>query len=133
MNTVLTTLSRRHFIGCGGRSNNVGEMALKDGRFEIVALADYFQEAVGRQGGKFQVPAGRRYTGLNCFKKLLDAGGIDIAAVLSPPYFRPEQVEAAVEAGLHVWLAKPIAVGSPGVDVVNSKKVSTFDTSGLKM
>lgn len=102
-------------IGCGGRSNNVGEMALKDGRFEIVALADYFQEAVDRQGGKFQVPAGRRYTGLNCFKKLLDAGGIDIAAVLSPPYFHPEQVEAAVEAGLHVWLAKPIAVDSPGV------------------
>ena len=102
-------------IGCGGRSNVVGEMALKDGRFEIVALADYFQEAVDRQGESFKVPADRRYTGLNCFKKLLDAGGIDIAAVLSPPYFHPEQVEAAVEAGVHVWLAKPIAVDAPGV------------------
>lgn len=102
-------------IGCGGRSNSVGEMALQDGRFEIVALADYFQEAVDRQGGKFNVPADRRYTGLGCFKKMLDAGGIDIAAVLSPPYFHPEHVEAAVEAGLHVWLAKPIAVDSPGV------------------
>ena len=37
-------------IGCGGRSNSVGEMAIKDGRFEIVALADYFQEAADRQG-----------------------------------------------------------------------------------
>ena len=102
-------------IGCGGRSDNVGDMALKDGRFEIVSLADYFQEAVDRQGEKFKVPANRRFTGLNCFKKMIDAGGIDIVAVLTPPYFHPEQVEAAVEAGLHVWLAKPIAVDSPGV------------------
>jgi myo-inositol 2-dehydrogenase / D-chiro-inositol 1-dehydrogenase len=102
-------------IGCGGRSNSVGEMALKDGRFEVVALADYFQEAVDRQGEKFNVQADRRHTGLNCFRKMLDAGGIDIAAVLSPPYFHPEQVEAAVEAGVHVWLAKPIAVDAPGV------------------
>jgi myo-inositol 2-dehydrogenase / D-chiro-inositol 1-dehydrogenase len=72
-------------IGCGGRSSSVGEMAIKDGRFEVVALADYFQEATDRQGEKFKVPADRRYTGLNCFRKLLDAGGIDIAAVLSPP------------------------------------------------
>jgi predicted dehydrogenase len=102
-------------IGCGGRSNNVGDMALKDGRFEIVALADYFQEAVDEKGEKFGVPANRRFTGLDCFRKMIEAGGIDIAAVLSPPYFHPEQVEAAVEAGLHVWLAKPIAVDAPGV------------------
>ncbi len=109
------TKLRIGIIGCGGRSNNVGEMALEDGRFEIVALADYFQDAVDKQGEKFKVPAHRRYTGLNCFQKLIDAGEIDIVAVLSPPYFHPEQVEAAVEAGLHVWLAKPIAVDAPGV------------------
>lgn len=102
-------------IGCGGRSDNVGDMAIQDGRFEIVALADYFQDAVDRQGEKFKVPAGRRFTGLDCFRKMIEAGGIDIAAVLSPPYFHPEQVEAAVEAGLHVWLAKPIAVDAAGV------------------
>lgn len=102
-------------VGCGGRSNSVGDMALKDGRFEIVALADYFQQAVDEQGEKFKVPANRRFTGLDCYKKMIDAGGIDIVAVLSPPYFHPDQVEAAVDAGLHVWLAKPIAVDAPGV------------------
>ncbi|PXA04732.1 hypothetical protein DDZ13_06055 [Coraliomargarita sinensis] len=102
-------------IGCGGRSHNVGEMALKDGRYEIVALADYFQDAVDEVGEKYGVAANRRYTGLNCFQRLIDAGGVDIVAVLSPPYFHPEQVEAVVEAGLHVWLAKPIAVDAPGV------------------
>lgn len=57
-------------IGCGGRSYNVGEMALEDGRYEIVALADYFQDAVDTIGEKYQVPANRRYTGLHCFKRL---------------------------------------------------------------
>jgi predicted dehydrogenase len=40
---------------------------------------------------------------------------MDILAVLSPPYFHPEQAAAAVDAGLHVWLAKPIAIDVPGV------------------
>ncbi len=102
-------------IGCGGRSNNVGDMAVKDGRYEIVALADYFQDAVDRQGEKFGVPAKARFTGLDCFQKMIEAGNIDIVAVLTPPYFHPEQVEAAVEAGLHVYLAKPIAIDSQGV------------------
>lgn len=102
-------------IGCGGRANNVGDMARKDGRFEVAALADYFQSAVDEKGNKFKVPANRRFTGINCFKKMIEAGGIDICAVLSPPYFHPEQVEAAVEAGLHIWLAKPIAVDASGV------------------
>lgn len=102
-------------IGCGGRASVVGEMALRNGHFEIVALADYFQDAVNEKGKKFNVPANRRFTGLDCFRKMIEAGGIDIAAVLSPPYFHPEQVEAAVEAGLHIWLAKPIAVDAPGV------------------
>lgn len=102
-------------VGCGGRSTSVGDMAVKDGRFEIVALADYFQSAVVTQGEKFKVPANRRFTGLDCHKKMIEAGGLDIIAILTPPYFHPDQVEAAVEAGVHVWLAKPIAIDSPGV------------------
>lgn len=102
-------------IGCGGRCNTVASVAVKDGRFEIAALADYFQGAVDDKGEKFGVPAEKRFTGLNCFRRMIDAGGLDIVAVLTPPYFHPEQVEAAVEAGMHVWLAKPIAVDAPGV------------------
>src|SRR5579885_64159 len=36
-------------------------------------------------------------------------GGIE-----SPPYFHPEQAAAAVEAGKHIYLAKPVAVDVPG-------------------
>ncbi|MBT8043513.1 MAG: Gfo/Idh/MocA family oxidoreductase [Verrucomicrobiae bacterium] len=102
-------------IGCGGRCGTVADMAVKDGRFEIAALADYFQDAADAKGKAYNVPANRRYIGLDCFKKMINAGGLDIVCVLSPPYFHPEQVEAAVDAGLHVWLAKPIAVDPSGV------------------
>jgi myo-inositol 2-dehydrogenase / D-chiro-inositol 1-dehydrogenase len=106
---------RMGIVGCGRRGKVVSEMAQQDGRFEVVALADVFQDQVDKLGEEIQVPAGRRYTGLKSCERLLDAGGLDILAVISPPYFHPEQVEAAVEAGVHVWLAKPIAVDAPGV------------------
>lgn len=101
-------------VGCGGRANAVGDMALRDGRYEITAVADYFQDMVDEKGEKFGVPANRRFTGLECYQKMIEAGGFDVIAILSPPYFHPEQVEAAVEAGLHVWLAKPISVDAQG-------------------
>ncbi len=106
---------RLGIVGCGGRSNNVIDNALADGRYEIVSLADYFQDQVDRQGEKYGVPEKMRFTGLKCHEKLIDAGNIDVLAVLSPPYFHPDQVEAGVDAGLHIWLAKPIAVDTPGV------------------
>ena len=37
-----------------------------------------------------------------------------MVAIMSPPYFHPEQAAAAVEAGVHVYVAKPIAVDVPG-------------------
>ena len=101
-------------VGCGGRLNPVADMALRDGRYEIVSLADYFQNMVDEKGEKYDVPANRRFTGLQCYQKLIEAGGIDVVVILSPPYFHPEQAEAAVDAGLHVWLAKPIAVDAQG-------------------
>ncbi len=101
-------------VGCGGRLDPVADMALQDGRFEIVALADYFQDAVDEKGEKYDVPENRRFTGLESHLKMIGAGGIDVIAILTPPYFHPEQCEAAVEAGLHVWLAKPICVDAQG-------------------
>jgi predicted dehydrogenase len=41
-------------------------------------------------------------------------GKVDAIAIESPPYFHSEQAAAAVEAGVHVYLAKPMAVDVPG-------------------
>jgi predicted dehydrogenase len=100
-------------IGCGGRGGFVADLFAKHGGYEIVAAADYFQDRVNPFGDKYGVPAERRFTGLNGYKRVLEAKP-DAVALMTAPYFRPEQAAAAVEAGCHVYLAKPIAVDSPG-------------------
>lgn len=109
---------RLGIIGCGGRGRFIGDLAREHGGYEIVSLHDYFQNQVDDLGNHFKVPAARRFTGLHGYKRLLDAGGIDAVAVMSPPCFHPEQTAAAVQAGLHVYLAKPVAVDSPGVATI---------------
>jgi len=50
---------------------------------------------------------------------------VDAVAIISPPYFHPEQVAAGVDAGKHVYLAKPIAVDVPGcLSIENSGKTA---------
>ena len=100
-------------IGCGGRGAWIADLFMKHGGFELMAVADYFQDKVEEAGGRFKVPSDRRYTGLSCYKRLLDSH-VDAVAVESPPYFHPEQAAAAVDAGVNVYLAKPIAVDVPG-------------------
>ncbi len=100
-------------IGCGGRGKWIGRLFREHGNAEIVALADYFQDRVDDLGIEFGVDAARRYTGLLGYRGLLE-GQLDAVAIESPPYFHPEQALAAVEAGKHVFLAKPVAVDVPG-------------------
>ncbi|MBI1983765.1 MAG: Gfo/Idh/MocA family oxidoreductase, partial [Acidobacteria bacterium] len=100
-------------IGCGQRGAWIADLFLKHGGYQMVAGADYFQDRVDAFGEKFNVENARRYTGLSCYKKLLDEK-VDAVAIESPPYFHPEQAAAAVDAGAHVFLAKPIAVDVPG-------------------
>jgi len=100
-------------IGCGGRGTWIADLFLKHGGYELAALADYFQERVDAVGEKFNVDPSRRFTGLSSYKRLIDSG-VEAIAVESPPYFHPEQAAAGVDAGVHVYLAKPVAVDVPG-------------------
>ena len=104
-------------IGCGGRGTWIAELFLQHGGYELVAAADYFKDRVDAFGDKFTIPSSRRYTGLSCHKRLLE-GKVDAVAIESPPYFHPEQAAAAIEAGCHVFLAKPIAVDVPGCNMI---------------
>jgi predicted dehydrogenase len=100
-------------IGCGGRGTWIAGLFQKHGGYEITAAADYFPDRVNAFGDKYNVPVARRFTGLKGFQRLLDAK-VDAVAIESPPYFHHEQAAAAVDAGVHVYLAKPIAVDVPG-------------------
>lgn len=100
-------------IGCGGRGSWLANLFAESGLYKFVACADYFQDKADAVGTKFQIDAARRYTGLSGYRRLLESK-LDAVVIETPPYFHPEQAAAAVEAGKHVYLAKPIAVDAPG-------------------
>ncbi len=112
-------------IGCGTRGQWITQLFQKHGGYNVVALADYFPERVNALGDQLNVGGSRRYTGLNGYLKLLEQK-MDAVVIESPPYFHPEQAAAAVEAGKHVYLAKPVAVDVPGCRTIeeSGKKAS---------
>jgi len=99
-------------IGCGGRGTWIAELFAQHGGYNVVAVADYFQDRADGCGGKLGVDNARRYTGLSGYLKLLEK--VDAVAIESPPYFHPQQAADAVDAGCHTYVAKPIAVDVPG-------------------
>jgi predicted dehydrogenase len=104
-------------IGCGGRGAWIAGLFRKHGGYEVTAATDYFKERVDKAASALAIPESRRFTGLSGYKRLLDAG-VDAVAIETPPYFHPEQAAAAVDAGVHVYLAKPAAVDVPGCDSI---------------
>jgi predicted dehydrogenase len=100
-------------IGCGGRGSWLVPLFEETGLYRFVACADYFQDKVDKLGEKHQIEPSRRYTGLSGYKRLLDSK-LDAVVIETPPYFHPQQASDAVDAGKHVYLAKPIAVDAPG-------------------
>ena len=104
-------------LGCGGRGTWIADLFAKHGGYNIVAAFDYFQDKVDAFGKKFNVPQDHRFTALSGYRRLLETN-VDAVAVESPPYFHVEQAAAAVDAGKHVYLAKPIAVDVPGCHTI---------------
>ncbi len=110
--TEANTKIKFGLVGCGGRGTWIANLFQQHGGYDIVAVADYFQDRADNAGGKFDVPEANRFTGLSGYKKLIQK--VDAVAIESPPYFHPKQAAAAVDAGCHTYVAKPIAVDVPG-------------------
>jgi predicted dehydrogenase len=104
-------------IGCGGRGSWIADLFARSGKYRLVACADYFQDKADAVGEKHTIDSSRRYTGLSAYKRLLE-GKLDAVVIETPPYFHPEHAAAAVDAGKHVYLAKPIAVDAPGCQMI---------------
>jgi myo-inositol 2-dehydrogenase/D-chiro-inositol 1-dehydrogenase len=100
-------------IGSGGRGGWIAKLFKAHGGYEMWAVADYFQEVADKCGDELGVDRARRFSTLSGYKKLIESG-VEAVVVETPPYFIPEHVTAAVEAGLHVYMAKPVAADVPG-------------------
>ena len=117
-------------VGCGGRGTGAAFDALGNqthSNIRLIAMADAFAEPIERAHqdlqnqfhDKVDVPPSRRFVGLDAYEKAI-AAGPDIVLLCTPPGFRPAQFAAAVNAGKHVFLEKPVAVDAPGYRAVKS-------------
>ena len=100
-------------IGLGGRGRMIAGMVQKHGGYEIIAVADYFEQVANAAGEQLGVPKANRFSGLSGYKAVI-AAGVEAVFLETPPYCFPEHVEAAVEAGRHVYIAKPLGCDVPG-------------------
>jgi predicted dehydrogenase len=102
-------------IGCGGRGRGAAVNALQaNPAATLTALADAFPDYVKNAGQMLKVDQEHCFSGFDGYRKLL-ASGVDIAILAEPPHFRPIHAEACIEAGVHVFAEKPMAVDAPGV------------------
>jgi len=104
---------RLGLVGCGGRGSWIARLFQRHGGYEIVAVADYFPNAANRCGKALGVDKTRCFSGLSGYRKLIDSG-VEAVVLKTPPCFFPEHARAAVAAGCHVYMAKPVAVDVPG-------------------
>lgn len=104
---------RLGLVGCGGRGTWISNLFRAHGGFTFSAVADYFEERAVRTGAQLGVPAAQCYSGLDGYKRLM-ASGVEAVVLQTPPYFFPQLAEAALDAGLHLYMAKPVAIDIPG-------------------
>ncbi len=119
-----TDAIRIGMIGCGGRATGAALDCLEAAPgVEVVAMFDLFKDRLegslkeleGKFPGKIKVPADRRYTGFDGYKALCALPEVNLIVTATPPGFRPIHFRAAVEAGKHVFMEKPVAVDPAGV------------------
>jgi predicted dehydrogenase len=114
-------------VGCGGRGTAAADNLLTGNEnVELVAMADLFEDhlegslrrltgdaAHARVAPRVKVGPDRRYTGFDAFRKLVESD-VDIVMLCTPPGYRPEHFEAAVNANKHIFCEKPIATDPVG-------------------
>ncbi len=112
------------FVGCGNRGTGACKEALSvKAPVKLVAVGDLFPKRIEfslknlrkypEVNARIDVPAERCFTGFDACQKVLEAG-VDMVLLTTPPHFRPVQYAAAVKAGKHVFMEKPLCVDAPG-------------------
>lgn len=110
-------------IGCGGRGRGAIDDSLTiNSGVTLVAAADLrlencqqmFKSVSKAHPDKVDVQSTKLYSGLDGYKQILDDPDIDVVFLTTSPGFRPLMIEAAVQAGKHVFAEKPVCIDAVG-------------------
>lgn len=117
------------FLGCGGRGTSVAKAFVSnpDNNCRIVALGDLFEDQLQKAKKHWDSFAAEKgYAGIDpklmfhgpkAFEQIASCPQCDIILISSPDYFHVQHLEAAVDAGKHIYCEKPA-----GVDVESCRK-----------
>ncbi len=105
-------------VGCGGRGKGALNDFLQAAKtlnleVKIAGFADAFKAVAVDTAKQHQMPEDICYGGYDSYKKIM-ASDADVVILATPPAFRPVHYQAAVEAGKHAFIEKPVAVDAPG-------------------
>lgn len=118
---------RLGLLGCGNRGTSVASSFAKYTSARVVALGDIFPDklAAGKthfdqlNGSLGQAAIENRllFRGHEAFQEIAHSKDVDVVQISTPPWFHVQHLEAAVDAGKHVYCEKPV-----GVDVAQARK-----------
>jgi len=110
-------------IGAGGRGTGAASQALNaDKNVVLTHLTDIFEDRAEQSinnlkkefGDRIKVDKSTAFIGFDGAQKIMESD-VDVVILTTPPVFRPQHLEMAINAGKHVFCEKPMAVDAPGV------------------
>jgi len=140
------TKYRTALIGSGWWGMNITGEAMKSGRCKIVAMCDVDQQQLDPAAEKVEKLTGDKPKKYKDYRELLDKEKPEIAIVATPDHWHPLITIAAVKAGAHVYVEKPIShtimegramvnaarAANRVVQVGTHRRISPHNVSGMK-
>lgn len=122
--TQANSAVRLGIIGCGSRGTAVISSMSQHTNTNIIAMADLFEDqllqatkAYDQLNAAKKFPAIKKaniYQGSKAYLRLLENKDVDAVLISSPAYTHAEFLEAAVDAGKHVYCEKPVSTDVAG-------------------
>ncbi len=137
---------RTALIGSGWWGMNIGRTALQSGRCKMVAMCDVDSKQLDPAAREVEKLSGDKPKKYKDYRELLDREKPDIAIVATPDHWHPLITIAAVKAGAHVYVEKPIGhtikegramvnaarAADRVVQVGTHRRISPHNVSGMK-
>ena len=106
-------------VGCGTRGRGAvrdiyAAAKLLGIEVRLVAAADVFVEKAQEILKQYEGDVAKSFGGACGYREIMK-GDADIVLLCTPPFFRPLHVQAAVDAGKHIFAEKPVATDPRGL------------------